>query len=43
MTKTAGWILAIYVLAVTGIAGYEYAVIGKLQLIIRLLLSGGPN
>lgn len=43
MTKLAGWLLAIYVLAITGIAGYEYAVIERLQWVIRVLLAGSPN
>ena len=43
MNKIAGWVLAVYVLAITGIAGYEYAVIDKLQMIIRVLLAGNPN
>lgn len=43
MNKLSGWILAIYVLAVTGFAAYEYAVIDRLQMIIRLLLSGTAN
>ena len=43
MTKLSGWILAVNVLAITGIAAYEYAVIDHLEMIIRLLLSGTPN
>ena len=43
MTKLSGWILAIYVLVITGIAAYEYAVIDRLQWIIRMLLAGSPN
>lgn len=40
MSKLAGWILAIYVLAVTGIAAYEYAVIDRLNWVIQVLMSG---
>jgi hypothetical protein len=43
MTKLAGWILAVYVLAVTGVAAYEYAVIERLQWVIHILLAGSQN
>ena len=43
MTKLGGWILAIYVLAITGIAGYEYAYIGWLEKMVQALLVGNPN
>jgi hypothetical protein len=43
MTKLSGWLLAIYVLAITGIAGYEYAVIQRLEWVIRILLAGSQN
>ena len=43
MTKLSGWILAIYVLVITGIAAYEYAVIDRLQWIIRMLLAGSSQ
>lgn len=40
MNKISGWALAIYVLAITGIAAYEYAVIDRLQWVIRILTYG---
>lgn len=43
MSKLSGWILAIYVLAITGVAAYEYAVIDRLQWVIRMLLAGSPQ
>jgi len=43
MTKLANWLLVIYVLAITGIAGYEYAVIQRLEWVIRILLAGSQN
>ena len=43
MTKLAGWVLAIYVLTITGVAAYEYAVIERLQWMIHILLAGSQN
>jgi hypothetical protein len=43
MSKTASWLLIIYALLVTGIAGFEAAYIGHLQFIVRLLVGGSPN
>lgn len=43
MSKFTGWILVIYALAATGVAAYEYAVIDRLNWVIRVLLSGTPN
>jgi hypothetical protein len=43
MSKTASWLLIIYALLVTGIAGFEAAYIGHLQFIISILLHGSSN
>lgn len=43
MSKAASWILAIYVLAITGIAGYEYAYILWLERMLGAMLNGNPN
>lgn len=43
MSKLSGWILAIYVLAITGVAAYEYAYIVWLEKMVQALLAGNPN
>jgi hypothetical protein len=43
MKTLSSWLLIVYVLAITGIAGYEYAVIERLQWVIRVLLAGSQN
>ena len=43
MSKFEGWLLAIIVFVVSGLAVYEFAYIQHLQFIIRMLVSGNPN
>lgn len=43
MTKISGWILTIYVLAITGVAAFEFAYIQHLEFIIRIIIGGNPN
>ena len=43
MTKISGWVPAIYVLTITGVAAFEFAYIQHLEFIIKLLVGGNPN
>jgi hypothetical protein len=43
MSKFAGWLLGLSVVMLTAVAAYEFAYIGHLQFIIRMLVGGSPN
>jgi hypothetical protein len=43
MSRFTAWVLVIYAIALTGVAGYQYEVIDHLHWVIRILLAGSPQ